>query len=406
MKVSTIASALVGIAAAWGCASKSPLSAGDRATRGSLGVAESSKEVAERSGAGSESVGPAHSKPGDSEDVGGLASPQLGPVEADWASRATAQLVLAAGNLGGPHVSVRSGADLSRDASFLAFDPDFRGGARVAMALGNEGKRYLAVGAGAGGGPHVRVFVDGVLLFDELVYESGFRGGVYVALGDLDGDGVPELVTGPGGGGGSRVRAFDLATGAERANFLAFDEDFRGGARVAACDLNGDRISDVVVVPGPGGGPLVRAFDGRSQGRVANFFAWPEERERFRGGLHVACGRFAGKPGIVVSAGTPGEESTAAYVGAGDPGSSRVTILRVDGTSIGNYFAFPSGERFGARVATLDVQGDGESDVVVCAGHGGSGHVRIFQGTSDREILPGFIAFPADFRGGCFVAGI
>src|SRR5262245_41862319 len=58
----------------------------------------------------------------------------------------------------------------------------------------------LVTGAGAGGGPHVQVFdaSTGEVLASFFPYPPAFTGGVRVALADVNGDGVPDLITGAG----------------------------------------------------------------------------------------------------------------------------------------------------------------------------------------------------------------
>ena len=71
---------------------------------------------------------------------------------------------------------------------------------------------------GPGGGPDVRVFngetLDNIANF--LAYDLGFLGGVFVAAGDLTGNGKPEIITGAGEGGGPNVRVFVVSLQPER----------------------------------------------------------------------------------------------------------------------------------------------------------------------------------------------
>jgi hypothetical protein len=110
-------------------------------------------------------------------------------------------------------------------------------------------------------------------LADFFAYNSDFRGGVNVAAGDVDGDGFEDIIAGTGIGGGPRVRVIsgaDIATlktahtgnTGTIADFFAYDSNFRGGVFVAAGNHNGDKYADVAVGPGYGGGPHIRVFDG------------------------------------------------------------------------------------------------------------------------------------------------
>jgi FG-GAP repeat protein len=60
----------------------------------------------------------------------------------------------------------------------------------------------IVTGLGAGGVPQVGVFdsTNAQQLYSFLAYGSGFTGGVRVATGDVNGDGVPDIVTGSGPG--------------------------------------------------------------------------------------------------------------------------------------------------------------------------------------------------------------
>jgi hypothetical protein len=155
----------------------------------------------------------------------------------------------------------------------------------------------LATGTGAGGAAHVRVFSgsSGQEIFGFLAYDPGFLGGVRVAVGDVNGDGYQDVIAGAGPGGGPHVQVFDgLALlrheVAIRASFLAFDPGFTGGIFVGAADLTADGKAEIIVGAGPGGAAHVRVFDEAGTplaGPLGGFFAYPVG---FTGGAFVAGG--------------------------------------------------------------------------------------------------------------------
>src|SRR5439155_5083297 len=165
----------------------------------------------------------------------------------------------ATGTGGGPHIRVYDGATGALDREWMAYDPEFRGGAWVAVGdVGVthrtsifqtiDGRADIVTGAGPGGGPHVRAFsgTDGAKLTDYFAFDRDLRGGVTVAVGDVmggvigssGGDGLPDIVCGAGPGGPPLVTVvpnFPVGVGAPSATppmIVAFDEDFRGGVLV------------------------------------------------------------------------------------------------------------------------------------------------------------------------------
>jgi hypothetical protein len=180
--------------------------------------------------------------------------------------------------------------------SFLAYGPTFTGGVRVAAGdVNGDGKADIITGAGPGGGPHVEAFSGAnlQLLQSFLAYDAGFRGGVYVAAGDVNGDGKADIITGPGIGGGPHVEAFDGTNHSLVLSFLAYSPitnpqigPWQSGARVASYDVNLDGIADIIVSPGRGQRPVVRTFNGATLALLSSDFNATDPT--FLGGIFVA----------------------------------------------------------------------------------------------------------------------
>jgi hypothetical protein len=204
-----------------------------------------------------------------------------------------ADVVTGAGAGGGPHVKVFDGSSLAAVGgpvvarSFFAYDASFTGGVTVAAGdIDSQGHADIITGAGPGGGPHVKAF-DGFTLAVEasfFAYDPSFRGGVFVAAGDIRAEGHAEIITGAGPGGGPHVRIFDGLTLADEGNLFAFDRTFAGGVRVAVANRGADGLLDLVVSPGPGGAPQVRVFHGTTLALEDSFFAYDPG---FVGGVFV-----------------------------------------------------------------------------------------------------------------------
>src|SRR5205823_4872652 len=81
-------------------------------------------------------------------------------------------------------------------------------------------------------------------------YATTFTGGVYVAATDLNGDGKAEIVTGAGATGGPHVKVFDGVTNNLLTEFMAYDASFFGGVRVGAYSLDANGRAGIVTAPG------------------------------------------------------------------------------------------------------------------------------------------------------------
>ncbi len=248
----------------------------------------------------------------------------------------------------------------------------------------------FAVGAGTGGGPQVNVYDgNGNLVRAFNAYDPSFRGGVNVATGDVNGDGVPDVVTGPGFGGGPVVRVWDGQTGALLREFLAYDSSFRGGVNVATGFLDADNLADIITGAGRTGGPHVKGFGSASQFNLTvSFFAYDTS---FTGGVSVSGGERTRQ---VQQSTIPGTIVT----GAGPTGGSHVRVFNaVTGAANGpGFFAFPG--FFGGINVAFDATA---GNIIVAPKEGGGPIVRGFNAAGALQFE--FLAYDAAFRGGVSV---
>jgi len=244
----------------------------------------------------------------------------------------------------------------------------------------------ILTGAGPGAiyGPHVRGFdATGLPLpgLNFLAYGTP-RWGVNVATGDIDGNGIDEVITGAGPGAvfGPHVRAFGYSGSAVApmpgASWFAYGTP-RWGVNVAAGDIDGDGFDEIVTGAGPGAvfGPHVRAFDYDGAGPAVprpgvSYFAYGT----LKFGVNVACGDVDGD-GVDEIITTPGPGGVfAAHVrGWNHDGAG---IEQLPGLS---FLAWPASEvRHGARSwARSDLDGDGRTEVLVGAGPDPAAGVQI-----------------------------
>jgi len=149
--------------------------------------------------------------------------------------------------------------------SFYPYSKNFKKSLSLAASIANGSWQKIITGAGAGGGPQVLVFNSaGKLVANFFAYNKNLRGGVNVAIGDVNGDGRDEIITGPGSGDLPRVKIFSLA-GVLQASFLAYDNKFHGGVNVAIGDVNGDGRDEIITGPAADGSSEVKVFSGGGQ---------------------------------------------------------------------------------------------------------------------------------------------
>jgi FG-GAP-like repeat/FG-GAP repeat len=251
---------------------------------------------------------------------------------------------------------------------------------------------------------------------------------VFVAAGDLDGDGTPELVVGANGAGLPQVQVFDGRTGDRLASFQPFDAAVTS-VPVAIADVTGDGKPEILVGALVGGLAQVKAIDAR--GRDVGFAVaggW---------GTSVALGAGDGNVAVAVSDWYTStvdvfarDGSRLASVRPFAPAAAGLHVALADVDHDGNvdiltapasgprptisvfdrhgnlrrsYDAFDPVLRNGVSLATGDVNGDGFADLVVAPENGAASTVRVLDGR-DGTVVASFDAFPTGSWAGVHLA--
>ena len=268
---------------------------------------------------------------------------------------------------------------------FAVFDSSLKGGGYVAAGdIDGDGKDELILGSGPQYPAQVRIYtLEGSQKGSFFPYPQGFRGGVRVAAGDVDGDGKAEMITAPGPGLESRIHIFD-AQGKEKiaGGALAYTKSFIGGVHLAIGDVDGDGKAEIITAPGPGGGPHVRIFNGQLEDIGRDFFAYDSS---MTDGVTIATIKTPTGMRLVT-----GVESWAAPL---------IKQFRIfpDFQFINEFLALSTEDRAGVTVGAFDLQNDGFDEIALTTNGGSVPQINIFDGTGIK-LLSADLQDPA-YRG-------
>lgn len=220
-------------------------------------------------------------------------------------------------------------------SSFLAYEPEFRGGVRVSAGdVDGDGLIEYVVVPESQRAPYVRIFDHlGNLQKEFQAFPVEYTEGTTVAVGNLVGDSKAEIIIGSPIGNKPEVKIFD-ETGQLLKTFLAFEPSMTGGVNVSVANLDASGYDEVIVGAGINGGPNVRVFQGPGI-ELARFTAY---NPSFNGGIRVAAGDLDGDGKLEI------------VTAPGSTGGPHVRIWSTEGILLGEFFAFEAGYTGGIQV--------------------------------------------------------
>lgn len=305
-----------------------------------------------------------------------------------WAPLTAGTLALAAGDTTGFQVET---TDTTTRRVLFRFDPfpGFRGGVRTALGdVNGDDVPDLVAAVGPGGAPHVKAFDgrDGSLLASFLAYDAELAAGLNVAAGDVDGDGRDDIIVCPDVGAAAHVKVF--AEGQLRASFFAFAAGFHGGGQVAAGDVDGDGRDEVIVAAGPGGSGHVMIFSGPDLALLTSYFAF----DSFSGSVSLAAGDADGDGRAEVS------------IAVASAGLPHAKVFDAAGGVRASFYAYAPSYLAGVRLAMLDRDGDGREELFTASGLAAFADVRVFDALAQQPV-DAFFAYALGFRRGLTLGG-
>jgi hypothetical protein len=267
----------------------------------------------------------------------------------------------------------------------MAFDTKY--GANAASAdIDGDGHDELIVGMGPDpkNNATFRVFgKDGASRGEHTVF--GSRYGVTISSGDLDNDWADELIVGmgpdPKNRAELRVLKYNGYGFSAVSTTTAYDTKY--GVNTAVGDIDGDNVPEIITAPGPGprntAEVKIWALEGASLVWKGGFMA-------FEGtyGANVAAGDIDGDGAAEIIVGT----------GPDPKNSSVVRVFRTDGSLVLELEPYGGEYGYGVEVAAVDLDGDGVAEIVTGLGPGpkNASWVKVFR--ADGTEIAGFLSYP------------
>ncbi len=263
---------------------------------------------------------------------------------------------------------------------------DIKGGESIATGdVNGDGIDEIVIGSGTNSEPKIMIYSPaGKLIKQILAYDKYFRGGLSVALVDIDGDEQMEIAAAQAARGTGQVKIFNY-NGQLKKQFLVDSRYWRGGLNLAAGDIDGDGDQEIVAAYGSGSEPMVKMF--HTNGKIMGAFLAYEKK--FRGGVKVAIANLNGRKD---------HDRAEIIVSPGKGRDPQIKIFDNHGRMVRQFLAYNRNWQGGVNLSAGDLDNDGLPEIATAAQAGAAPHVRVF--SARGELMESFYAWEENWNGG------
>jgi len=283
---------------------------------------------------------------------------------------------------------------------FVAFNKNDRNGVHVASGdVTGDSQADVVVGTGIGTDPLVKVFTTaGKQTASFNPYPTEKKTGVAVAVADVNGDDVDEIITVPAKSASQiRIWRFDSASNSYKqiSQAFAYERTSRQGFTVAAGDLDLDGRAEIVVAPRANGRSiLILRLDTQNVlQQVKRFTAFPIQ---FTTGVTITVGDVYGT-------------GRASIIAVGGPNYySDIKIFDIKGKMQTHFLPTSKAYRDGLSLATLDVNKDGRAEIITGTYKNGDPGIRAYRYNGIKkkfEQIQGYFVYPRTVKNGLRLGG-
>ncbi len=201
-----------------------------------------------------------------------------------------------------------------------------------------------------------------------FVFEDDYKGGDKIAHVDLDGNGKRDLIA------LKRNRLYAWRDDGELyMKIFPYGVNFKGEIKIAVGDINADGKKEIVTAPGNGYNAPIKIY---SRDGFKLVEEWYPFGTNYKNGYSIALGDVAGNGNDEI------------LIGTGKNSESSINIFKVGGgyslSRLYRWFGFERSFRGGVNVAAGNVDGVGKDEVIVGAGSGKGPIIKVFEASGKK----------------------